>query len=88
MELVKLPNIGKVLAAKLESAGIRTSDDLRRVGSIEALLRINNDHDSGCSNMLFALEGAIRGIRWHVLSTEVKDDLKSKMSEIYGRPKG
>ena len=28
-------------------------------------------------NMLYALEGAIRGVRWHDLPKEVKDELKA-----------
>lgn len=64
--LMDLPNIGAVLAARLEDAGIATAADLKTLGSIEALLRVRAglDADAPCANMLYALEGAIRGLRW------------------------
>lgn len=34
-------------------------------------------HPSACYNRLCALEGALRGIRWHDLPDEVKRDLKA-----------
>ncbi|MBZ9688850.1 TfoX/Sxy family protein [Clostridium estertheticum] len=33
-------------------------------------------NDSACINRLYALKGAIQGIRWHNLSNEVKNELK------------
>ncbi len=66
MEYVKdLPNIGVILAGKLESAGIITYEDLCEVGSIAAFKKITLQPGDGCANMLYALEGAIRKIRWH-----------------------
>jgi DNA transformation protein len=66
-ELTDLPNIGSTLAKKLLAAGIDTPSELTRLGSVEALRRIRgmSKDDAPCLNMLCALEGAIRGIRWH-----------------------
>ena len=75
-ELAKLPNIGKVLEAQLERVGIRSAEELRRVGSQEAWLRILAIDDSACINRLMALEGAARGVRWHSLPPETKAELK------------
>jgi DNA transformation protein len=71
-----LPNIGKTLAEKLEKVGISSPEELKEVGSENALLRIRKIDSSGCYNMLCALEGAIQGIRWHGLSKERKAELK------------
>ena len=76
MKLSELPNIGKELEKKLISVGIHCPSDLMELGSIEALRRISDTYDSGCSNMLYALEGAIQGIRWHHLSAVDKKRLK------------
>lgn len=74
--LQSLPNIGKSLAEKLEKVGINSPEELKNTGSEKALLRIREIDQSGCYNMLCALEGAIRGIRWHGLSKERKEELK------------
>ena len=75
-ELLKLPNIGKELAKQLEAVGIKSVQDLAACGSVEALIKIKGKSGKGCYNMLYALEGAIQGIRWHGLSREDKDRLR------------
>ncbi len=76
-ELVKLPNIGKVVAEQLQQVGVHTPDELRQIGSREAWLRIQSVDPSACYNRLCALEGALRGIRWHDLDAETKAELKA-----------
>lgn len=78
--LTDLPNIGNTLAEKLIKSGINTAQELKDVGSQQAIVRIVTIEDSGaCINMLYALEGAIQGIRWHGLS----DDRKAELKEFY-----
>ena len=74
-----LPNIGPVLAGKLGAVGIRNRDQLEAIGSVEAFLKIKGDADDGCYSMLFALEGAIRGIRWHRIPKHERDDLRKAL---------
>lgn len=74
--LTDLPNIGPTLAEKLQKAGIATEEQLKEAGSEDAILKIAALENSGvCINMLYALEGAIQGIRWHGLSKERKREL-------------
>ncbi len=75
-ELHKLPNIGKTLADKLKRAEINSGEDLINIGSEQAFIRIETIDESACINMLYALEGAVQGIRWHGLSQERKKELK------------
>lgn len=75
-ELSKLPNIGEVVEKQLNEVGIETAEQLMKLGSKEAWLRIKGIDDSACLNRLYGLEGAIQGIRWHNLSKEIKDELK------------
>ncbi len=76
-DLTDLPNIGKTLAVKLNSIGIRTEEELKQIGSENAIIKISTLENSGvCINMLYALEGAIQGIRWHDLDTRKKQELK------------
>ena len=75
--LVDLPNISKVIAADLQKAGILTAEELKHIGSKDAFIRIRLHSDNrACLNKLCALEGAIHGIRWHLLPDEIKSDLK------------
>lgn len=78
MELTDLPNISKVNAQKLRDAGITTPKELRALGSKEALVRVRMKSDPGaCLSMLYGLEGAIRGVRWHSLPDDVKEELRA-----------
>ena len=75
--LTEAQNIGNTLALKLKSAGINNLQELKEAGSENAIIRIATIENSGaCLNMLYALEGAIQGIRWHNLKNERKLELK------------
>ncbi len=72
--LLDLPNIGKTLAIKLNKIGINNIQELTETGSENAIIKIATIENNGaCINMLFALEGAIQGVRWHKLSKENKN---------------
>ena len=71
------PNIGKVLCKQLNDVDITTIEQLREIGSREAWIRIRFRDPTACLNRLCALEGAIRGMHWHRLEREVKDELRS-----------
>jgi DNA transformation protein len=74
-DLAQMANLGKVLAQKLEEAGISTSSQLKAVGAEVAFTRLATLNFSVCINMLYALEGAIQGIRWQQLSATRKKEL-------------
>ena len=75
-KLTELPNIGPALARRLEAAGITSYRQLAACGSVKAFNKIKTDTGSGCTSMLYALEGAIQGIRWHDLPREIREKLK------------
>ncbi|MEP1093746.1 MAG: TfoX/Sxy family protein [Cyclobacteriaceae bacterium] len=76
-QLTDLPNIGKTLAQKLNTVGVESKQDLKEIGSENVIIKIATIANSGaCINMLYALEGAIQGIRWHGLDNERKQELK------------
>ena len=75
-KLTDLPNIGKTLANKLQAVGITDEQELKALGSENAIIKIATQDDSACINMLYALEGAIQGIRWHQLDKVRKQELK------------
>lgn len=83
--LTNLPNIGDVLAQKLAAAGITGYDDLVSLGSVEVMLKIRDGLDLGaCYNMLYAIEGAIRGVRWHRIPKEERNLLKREFDHAAG----
>lgn len=75
-ELAKLPNIGKEVEAQLNRVGISTLNQLSELGSKQAWLYIKEIDDSACIHRLYALEGAIRGVKKCELPSIIKNDLK------------
>lgn len=75
-ELSKLPNIGAVVEKQLNEVGIITCEQLKKAGSKQAWLNIKAIDDSACIHRLYALDGAIQGIKKSQLSKEVKEELK------------
>lgn len=76
-ELTSLPNIGKELAKKIESIGVHSTKEFINTGAEQIFARIAATDNGACINMLYALEGAIQGIRWHEISKERKQELRS-----------
>ena len=74
--LTTLPNIGKVLSERLAEVGIHTAEDLASIGSENAFIRLHTMDKTSCINTLFALEGAVQGIRWHNLDNHKKEELR------------
>jgi DNA transformation protein len=81
-ELSKLPNIGKKLEKQLHDSGIDSIEELSGTGSKEAFAKILLIDETSCINKLYALEGAIRGIRWHHLPDEDKNELRKYYSSL------
>jgi hypothetical protein len=71
----KLLNIGPKSAAWLRQVGIRTLDDLHRLGPIDAFLKVKRAGFRPSLNLLYALAGAIEGCHWASLSAERKNEL-------------
>ncbi|WP_319507699.1 TfoX/Sxy family protein [uncultured Methanolobus sp.] len=75
-ELVKLPNIGKKIEEQLEQVGVKTPAELTGLGIRKVFERIMTIDETSCINKLYALEGAIQGMRWHDLPENEKMALK------------
>jgi DNA transformation protein and related proteins len=69
----KTPNIGKTLGQRLRHVGIETRERLEELGDAEAFsLLCEQFPEDACTHTRLALAGAVRGVRWHGLSAEVK----------------
>jgi len=75
--MTDLPNIGSEVAALLARAGVTDPRELSRLGAVEAALRIRDvrPDDPPCRSMLAALDGAIRGVRWHEIPKAEREAL-------------
>ena len=76
------PNIGKVLAVKLENAGVNSIEILKDISAVNAFIKLKDFDSSSCLSSFYALEGAVQGIRWHNISKERKDELKNIFDKL------
>jgi DNA transformation protein len=63
-EPAKLRNIGPKSAAQLRQVGVRTLDDLRAIGSLEAFVKLKRAGFKPSLNLLYSLEGALLDCHW------------------------
>ena len=71
----KLRNIGPKSAAQLRQVGIRTIEDLRAVGSLEAFVKLKRAGFKPSLNLLYSLEGALLDCHWQQVPEERRSEL-------------
>lgn len=77
--VIELKNIGATVARRLHEVGIRTKDDLVRVGAVTAYCEIKQHHPEARTPLcyyLYSLEGALRDQHWDDLGEAVKRTLR------------
>lgn len=77
-----LPNIGPALAARLVGAGITSPAELTARGPVAATLAIHAPADPACYNTLYALAGALAGVRWHDLPRATRRQLHDELKAL------
>lgn len=78
-QLVTLPNIGPVLAQRLAGIGVTTPAALATMGPVAAARALSTPEDPACYNTLYALAGAIAGVRWHDLPKSQRKELHDQL---------
>ena len=86
MKLISLPNIGKIMAERLSESGVNSVEELLALGSKQTFMKMVEADNEMCISMLFSLEGAIQGIRWHDLDRQKREELK-KFYFVWRDPK-
>jgi hypothetical protein len=71
----KLRNIGPKSAAQLRQVGVRTLDDLRALGSLEAFVKLKRAGFKPSLNLLYSLEGALLDCHWQQVPDERRSEL-------------
>lgn len=73
--LHQVPNLGTASARMLGTVGLRTLGDLRALGSVAAFARARAQGEPVSLNLLWALEGALSGMRWQDVATRHRTSL-------------
>jgi len=71
----KIRNVGPKSAAWLRQVGVRTQEDLIRLGPVEAFMKVKRAGFRPSLNLLYALAGAIENCHWADLPDERKTAL-------------
>jgi DNA transformation protein and related proteins len=79
--LARLPNLGAKSAALLSAAGVDSEAELRRLGAVEAYLRVRRVTPRVSLNLLWAIEGALSGLRWQRVAREERTRLLLLLDE-------
>ncbi len=82
-ELLQLKNLGMASVNILHAIGINTYADLRRVGAVDAYLRIKARDINVSKVMLYALQGALLDVHWNDLAPELKLQLVAEAEQGY-----
>ncbi|MBA3671006.1 MAG: TfoX/Sxy family DNA transformation protein [Gemmatimonadaceae bacterium] len=79
--LAAMTNLGPVSAGWLVAAGITSPAQLRRRGALAVFRQVAMHRAGDVSlNLLYALEGAVRGERWDRMPREVLDELRAAVN--------
>jgi len=81
-ELTSLRNIGKELEKKLKAVDITTAEELKKIGSEEAFIKLKLRDPQVCLVHLYALEGAISDTEYNQLQEDVKQRLKAVSDSV------
>jgi DNA transformation protein and related proteins len=68
----KIRNVGPKSAAWLRQVGVRTQEDLVKLGPVEAFMKVKRAGFRPSLNLLYALAGAIENCHWADLPDEQK----------------
>lgn len=86
-ELAALPSLGKTSARLLIETGVADVETLRRLGPIDSYRRLRFIHGKRVTlNFVYAIECAIRGLDWRLLSHERKEELKAEARACKAAP--
>lgn len=81
-ELLQLKNLGLASVNILHSIGIRSCEDLRRIGPVDAFISIRNRGINASRVMLYALQGALLDVHWNELDPDLKARLASEADRL------
>ena len=75
LDLAQLPNLGPKSQQMLNAAGIPTVEQLQALGSVAAYAQVKRHDPHASLNLLWALEGALSGMRWQNVAQQHRTSL-------------
>ncbi|MET0224915.1 MAG: TfoX/Sxy family protein [Dokdonella sp.] len=75
----KIRNVGPKSAAWLRQVGVRTTEDLARIGPVEAFLKVKRAGFRPSLNLLYSMAGALADCHWAELPEGQKQELLSAL---------
>lgn len=82
MAAVTALGLGKTMEKKLHSVGIHSAEDLKELGSKQAVFRLKEQYPNTCVVILYHLEAAIQGVEMKELGAACKSELKNFFQAI------
>ena len=79
--IAQLPNLGPASNEWLADIGVRTRRDLEKIGAVEAYRQLKQQGYPASLNLVYAIEGALRGMAWNRLPLALKTELKVRVVE-------
>ena len=76
---VKIRNVGPKSAAWLRQVGVRSTEDLGRIGPVEAFLKVKRAGFRPSLNLLYSMAGALADCHWTDLPDARKQELLSAL---------
>lgn len=75
--LARMRNLGPISAARLRAVGIDSPEELKRIGAVEAYVKLKESHPFEISVVfLYALHGAVTDTDWRQLSESTRARLR------------
>ena len=78
-ELSQLRNLGPKSAAWLESVGIRSVEEIRRIGPVTAYQLVRLRYPQASLNLLWALAAGLQDRDWREVTPEEKQSLRKRI---------
>ncbi len=82
MTELKALGLGKTMERKLRSVGINSAEELRAIGSRQAVWRLKEQYPGTCVVILYHLEAALCGVAMKELAPAKKAELKAYFKQI------
>jgi len=82
MAAVTTLGLGKTMERKLHSVGIHSAEELKDIGSKQAVFRLKEQYPNTCVVILYHLEAAIQGVEMKQLDAACKSELKAYFKQL------
>lgn len=80
--IAALPNLGPKSQTMLALAGITHEAQLRELGAVAAYARVKAVEPAASLNLLWALEGALSGLRWQEVARHRRTSLLLHLEQV------